>query len=220
VKHLLSALSLIVGTLSIPGCGPLYLQPGVQGYQISTRPFAPAYQSAEVGAPEDMGYQTVDPPPVPYGAPETVVLPGTSVYVVPDLATDLFFAGGYWWRPYGGGWYRSAYYDRGWGPYAGVPAFYGSVPRNWRYNCAHHQWNGRPWNYQRTHVQNVQAGDHGAPGGPNGRGGGARFVDRQDHTREQFRGYQPVVRNQPQQFHMSNASQGSNQSPPNRKKHN
>jgi len=43
-----------------------------------------------------------------YGPPDVVVMPDTDdVYVVPDIDADMFFWNGWWWRPYGGGWYRS-----------------------------------------------------------------------------------------------------------------
>ena len=186
MRRLLSASSLSACIL-LTAC---YIQPS-PGYQYGTQPIAPVYQGGPVG----------------YGAPETVALPGTSIYVAPAFATDLFFTDGYWWRPYNGGWYRSAYYDRGWAPYRGVPAWYREVPNNWRYNYDHHQWNGRPWNHE--HVQ------AGAPSGPNGRSGGARFEGQlpqqpQQHNRPQLQEHnQPQVRNQPQQFH-GGSPQGHN----------
>ena len=39
--------------------------------------------------------------------PEVVVIPGTYVYMVPDIDVDVLFYQGYWWRPYEGHWYRS-----------------------------------------------------------------------------------------------------------------
>ena len=177
MRHLLRALFLSPCIL-LAAC---YIQPS-PGYQYGAQPIAPVYQGADPG----IGYQTG---PVGYGASELVGLPGTSIYVAPAFATDLFFTDGYWWRPYNGGWYRSAYYDRGWVPYGGVPAWYRGVPNNWRYNYIHHEWNGRPWNY--VHVQ------AGAPGGPNGRYGGGRFEGQQP---QQHNRPQPRVRNQPQQF--------------------
>ena len=133
MKHLF-----LFGGILLAGC---YIQPAVPSYQL--------------GVPGTLGVQAG--PPIAYGGqPEMVVLPGTNVYVAPGVATDLYFADGYWWRPYGGGWYRSAYYDRGWGPYSGVPGWYRGVPNNWRYNYEHHQWNGRTWNYE-----HVQAAAHG-----------------------------------------------------------
>ena len=56
------------------------------------------------------------PPPIVFEAPPAViVIPETYVYVVPGIHVDLFFWNGWWWRPWGGHWYRSRYYNRGWG---------------------------------------------------------------------------------------------------------
>ena len=61
------------------------------------------------------------PPPIVFAAPpEVIVIPETYVYVVPDIDVDIFFWGGWWWRPWEGRWYRSQYYDRGWGYYSSV----------------------------------------------------------------------------------------------------
>jgi hypothetical protein len=88
--------------------------------------------------------------------PETVVLPGTYVYAVPDIDQDLYFYDGYWWRPYNGHWYRSRYYDRGWSSYSSAPGFYRQVPQDWRQNYNKHEWQGQPWQYQRIPNQQVQ----------------------------------------------------------------
>jgi len=95
------------------------------------------------------------PPPIAVSAPpETVLLPGTGVYVAPGLTVDLFFFGGWWWRPWEGRWYRSQNYRSGWGYYNGVPSFYGRVPSGWREDYRNNRWNGRPWNHQRVaHAQ-------------------------------------------------------------------
>jgi len=89
-------------------------------------------------------------PPIVFGGPvEVVALPDTAgVYVVPTISVDLFFWNGWWWRPYGGGWYRSRYYDHGWGYYRYVPSFYYDVDPHWRGYYSNRHWNGRPWNYQ------------------------------------------------------------------------
>jgi len=42
--------------------------------------------------------------------PDVVVIPGTYVYMVPDIDVDILFFQGYWWRPYEGHWYRSRDY--------------------------------------------------------------------------------------------------------------
>ena len=46
--------------------------------------------------------------------PEVVVIPGTYVYMVPDIDVDVLFFQGYWWRPYEGHWYRSRDYRGQW----------------------------------------------------------------------------------------------------------
>ena len=46
--------------------------------------------------------------------PEVVVIPGTYVYMVPDIDVDILFFQGYWWRPYEGHWYRSRDYRGSW----------------------------------------------------------------------------------------------------------
>ena len=57
-------------------------------------------------------------PPIVFAAPPAlIVLPETYVYVVPDSDEDIFFYGGWWWRPWEGRWYRSHYYNSGWGYY-------------------------------------------------------------------------------------------------------
>lgn len=89
------------------------------------------------------------PPPIVFSAPpDMVVLPGTNVYVVPDVDVDVFFFDGWWWRPWGGHWYRSQYYDRGWGYYSSEPGFYQDVPEDWRHSYREHRWEGQPWNYE------------------------------------------------------------------------
>jgi hypothetical protein len=105
------------------------------------------------------------PPPIAFSAPpETILLPGTGVYVVPDLADDLFFMDGWWWRPWNGRWYRSHAYNSGWGYYDGIPSFYSRVPSGWRDDYRNNRWQGKPWNHQKLahpqlqqiHQRNVQ----------------------------------------------------------------
>ena len=90
------------------------------------------------------------PPPIVFAAPpEVIVIPETYVYVVPDTDIDIFFWGGWWWRPWEGRWYRSQYYDRGWGYYSSVPSFYFDVDPGWRGCYRDHDWYGHRWNYER-----------------------------------------------------------------------
>ena len=103
-------------------------------------------QSME-GIDPDNSIEANLPPPIPFDAPpNVVVLPGTDVYVVPDAAEEIFFQGGWWWRPWGGHWYRSRYHDHGWGYYRDSPSWHGRIPRDWRRNYSNHIWAGRPWN--------------------------------------------------------------------------
>ena len=97
------------------------------------------------------------PPPVAFSAPpDVILLPHTGVYVAPDVAVDLFFFDGWWWRPWEGRWYRSRDYRSGWGYYDSVPSFYGRVPSGWRNDYWEHRWNGREWHYQRVSHPQLQ----------------------------------------------------------------
>jgi hypothetical protein len=83
------------------------------------------------------------------GPPDVIVIPGTYVYVVPDLDADLYFYSGWWWYLWEGSWYRSRYYDSGWIRYRSVPSFYRTIPRDWRRYYSGRNWEGYSWNYQR-----------------------------------------------------------------------
>lgn len=97
------------------------------------------------------------PPLIVFSSPpEMIVLPATYVYVVPDIAEDIFFCDGWWWRPWHGHWYRSQHYDRGWAYYNHVPTFYREVPRDWRHEYREHHWRGQPWQYERIPHQQVE----------------------------------------------------------------
>ena len=104
----------------------------------------------------DVGINISLPPIVFAGSPELVVLPGTYIYVVPDSEEDIFFYGGWWWRPWQGRWYRSHYYNSGWGYYQSVPSFYAGIPSSWRNDYRDHRWGGQQWNYQRIPQRQVQ----------------------------------------------------------------
>jgi len=99
-----------------------------------------------------------EPPPVLFEAPpDVIVMPDTNdVYVVPDIAVDLFFWDGWWWRLWDGRWYRSPYYNRGWGYYNNVPGFYADVNPGWRGYYREHNWRGHRWNYERIPHQRLQ----------------------------------------------------------------
>lgn len=78
-------------------------------------------------------------PPVMFAAPPAVVvIPGTYVYMVPDIDADVLFYQGYWWRPYQGRWYRSRDYKGSWrsvGP-AGIPRGLRALPQDYRHRVS------------------------------------------------------------------------------------
>ena len=89
------------------------------------------------------------PPPIVFAAPpQVIVLPETEVYVVPDILEDIFFYDGWWWRPWGGRWYRSRQYSSGWVYYQRVPSFYIGIPPSWRDDYRDHRWGGGVWNHR------------------------------------------------------------------------
>ncbi len=97
------------------------------------------------------------PPPIIFpGPPEVVVIPETNVYAVPDVDADIFFYSGWWWRPWEGRWYRSRYYDRGWGHYRYVPPFHRHIPPGWRNDYRDHRWRGYEWQHQRVPHRDLQ----------------------------------------------------------------
>jgi hypothetical protein len=97
------------------------------------------------------------PPALAFEAdPYFVPLPGTYVYAVPDYDVDLYYADGYYWRPWQGRWYRSTYYDRGWAAFSGVPYFYTSIPRGWRDDYRSRRWRGHSWDYARVPRHEVE----------------------------------------------------------------
>ncbi len=89
--------------------------------------------------------------------PELVVIPGTYVYYCPDAHVDIFFYGGYWYRPYGGYWYRSVGYGGPWVYIESAPSVLLRLPPNYRiitrggrhipYGELHRNW--RAWERER-----------------------------------------------------------------------
>jgi hypothetical protein len=98
-----------------------------------------------------------EPPAITFsGYPNVIVIPDTYVYAVPDIAVELFFWNGYWWRPWNGRWYRSSYYNRGWYHYSGIPGFYHDVDPRWREYYRSRNWQGHRWNYEPIPSQRLQ----------------------------------------------------------------
>lgn len=82
----------------------------------------PAIMTAAVlgGCAGPVGYSaTVSSGGYAYGPDLVYVAPG--VQVIADYNEPIFYSDSFYWRFYGGTWYRSHYYDRGW-VYAVPPA--------------------------------------------------------------------------------------------------
>ena len=74
-------------------------------------------------------------PPLVISAPPVVaVIPETYVYFCPDIAMDIFFYDGYWYRLYDGNWYSGVDYNGPWVYLAvtSVPAVFFQLPPNYR----------------------------------------------------------------------------------------
>ena len=97
------------------------------------------------------------PPPIIFPAPPVpVIIPETNVYAVPDIQEDIFFYGGWWWRPWQGRWYRSRYHNKAWVHYRGVPSFHRHVPPGWRDNYRNREWKGHRWEYHGVPHRDLQ----------------------------------------------------------------
>ncbi len=149
----------------------LFVAPIVAGEE---RPTAPPYQgppggygspgtpdNIPPGMPSPMPIRPPQriplPPPIVFAAPpEVIVIPETYVYVLPDVEVDLFFWNGWWWRLWEGRWYRSRFYNRGWGYYDNVPSFYFDIDPGWRRHYRDHDWYGHRWNYERIPYPRLQ----------------------------------------------------------------
>ncbi len=70
--------------------------------------------------------------------PAVVVIPGTYVYMVPDIDVDVLFYQGYWWRPYEGRWYRSRDYKGGWHHIdsRSIPSGLRALPEDYRHRLS------------------------------------------------------------------------------------
>jgi hypothetical protein len=111
---------------------------------------------ATAGVSVNVGFGIALPPLVVFSAPPAlVVLPGTYVYVAPAVEEDIYFYGGWWWRPWEGHWYRSRSYSSGWSYYRNEPSFYVGIS-GWRNHYRERSWQGNQWNYQEIPYHQVQ----------------------------------------------------------------
>jgi hypothetical protein len=97
------------------------------------------------------------PPLITFSAPpEVVVIPETDVYADPDLDVNMYFYGGWWWRPWQGRWYRSRDYNSGWEYYRSTPSFYNRIPSGWRHSYRERRYKGNEWSSQRIPHDQLQ----------------------------------------------------------------
>ena len=91
---------------------------------------------SEAGVNVNVG---INLPAVRFAAPpEVVVIPGTYVYMVPDIDVDVLFFQGYWWRPYEGHWYRSRDYKGPWRSIESrrIPSGLRALPQDYRHRLS------------------------------------------------------------------------------------
>jgi len=91
--------------------------------------------------------------------PRMVVIPGTYAYSVADINANVLFYRGYWFRPYGGQWYRATSYNGPWLYIStarvpriliNLPPYYRHIPPEYRripYGEFHGNW--RRWEKER-----------------------------------------------------------------------
>ena len=78
----------------------------------------------DIGTP-NLNISIGTPPPVVIQSPPPMaVIPGTYVYIAPDISVDILFYRGHWYRPHGGHWFRASSYNGPW-----VHAVPSKVPR-------------------------------------------------------------------------------------------
>ncbi|HEX2768386.1 MAG TPA: hypothetical protein VHN12_03820 [Geobacteraceae bacterium] len=70
--------------------------------------------------------------------PDMVVIPGTYVYMVPDIDVDVLFYQDYWWRPYEGHWYSSQDYNGQWSYVepGRIPSGLRALPQDYRHRLS------------------------------------------------------------------------------------
>jgi len=124
--------------------------------------------------------------------PQVVVIPGTYVYMVPDIDVDVLFYQGYWWRPYEGRWFRSRDYKGSWSYVAParIPRGLRELPQDYRsrlspgHDRIPHgdlQRNWKKWEKEK-HWDRRGEQDHGVQGGHD-RDRGGHDSDRHDDRR-------------------------------------
>jgi hypothetical protein len=152
----------------------------------------PAQVSVNIHIGPPPSYRIAAPPPV-------IVIPGTYVYVVPDIGTDIFFYDGFWYRLYDGHWFNGRSYNGPWAympdprvPRAlmELPPDYRRVPPGWRripYGQFKKNWAGWEQNRYWDKDQGWREGWHGKPEEKRDRFEG-RPGERRDERRDHVEG--------------------------------
>ena len=124
--------------------------------------------------------------------PALAVVPGTYVYVAPEVSADLVFFQDNWYRPHGGQWYVSISYNGPWKVVAAPPAIM-SLPPNYRTLPSSHDHmpygqvkdNWRTWERNRHWDHEARRDDHGEDRGKehHGKHNSKKHHDHDDHDR-------------------------------------
>jgi hypothetical protein len=94
------------------------------------------------------------PPEIRFAAPPPMVVVQPGVQVVRDSDEEIFFSGGWYWRPApDGSWYRTRSYRGGWvmAPPRAVPVTIARMPRG-----QYRHYRGEAWHEQRHEDRNIR----------------------------------------------------------------
>jgi hypothetical protein len=87
-----------------------------------------------------------EPKPSRFVQKSFIVLPGTEIYVAPEIAEyDLYFFQDWFWQKHGLDWWRTRGWNNRWTRYYLIPKFVREVPRDWRQRYMSRSWDGKPW---------------------------------------------------------------------------
>jgi len=105
---------------------------GLLGFGIITDSVAGV--NISIGTP-NVNISIGPPPPVVIQSPPPMaVIPGTYVYMAPNVGIDILFYHGYWYRPHEGHWFSAPSYNGPWAHVApaGVPRAILDLPPGYR----------------------------------------------------------------------------------------
>jgi hypothetical protein len=88
--------------------------------------------AASAGVNVNINIGTQPPRLVIASPPALAVIPGTYVYVAPDLSAEMIFYQDSWYRPHAGRWYVSGSYNGPWKIVASPPPAIVGLPGNYR----------------------------------------------------------------------------------------